>query len=293
MGRLTTFFSAVVACALLVNSTKAEEAAEPLLNALASTTISGYLDVSGHWDPGTGRFTAMTPSGPIVFEISPYEAELMYLAALADREEFIKGLLELKAKNPFVEFTPENFDRMLLINPPDLPEVVPVVANPKLLPYLPEWWLIYKSQLSPLRQIPTRTLRLSPTPILTPTSTVPAIRTYLTNVLSTSSTTLHSIDWQFVTNHLIDLHPIPTNLVVTPIIPTNGGVEIGVTNLPPTPEVINPPEIIGSVSGSSFSGIRISLDSREDRQSDFPMPPWPDRFQEGVRRDTLPEPTNP
>jgi hypothetical protein len=47
------------AAALLLLTAKAEEQPSPILTALSSTTISGYVDVSAHWNPG---------SAPIRFE---------------------------------------------------------------------------------------------------------------------------------------------------------------------------------------------------------------------------------
>ena len=34
---------------------RAEEASTPLLTALSSTTISGYVDTAAQWNPGTGK----------------------------------------------------------------------------------------------------------------------------------------------------------------------------------------------------------------------------------------------
>ncbi|MBA4147361.1 MAG: outer membrane beta-barrel protein [Verrucomicrobia bacterium] len=46
---------AAVGLVSLSSVTQAEEAAQPLLTALSSTTISGYVDVGAHWNPGTGN----------------------------------------------------------------------------------------------------------------------------------------------------------------------------------------------------------------------------------------------
>ena len=45
---------AAVGLVSLASVAKAEEAATPLLTALSSTTISGYVDTSAQWNPGTG-----------------------------------------------------------------------------------------------------------------------------------------------------------------------------------------------------------------------------------------------
>jgi hypothetical protein len=45
---------AAVGLVSLSSVTQAEEADQPLLTALSSTTISGYVDVSAHWNPGRG-----------------------------------------------------------------------------------------------------------------------------------------------------------------------------------------------------------------------------------------------
>ena len=39
----------------LASAAKAEEKASPVMTALASTTISGYVDTSAEWNPGTGN----------------------------------------------------------------------------------------------------------------------------------------------------------------------------------------------------------------------------------------------
>ena len=46
---------AAVGLVSLASVVKAEEAATPLLTALSSTTISGYVDVAAQWNPGSGR----------------------------------------------------------------------------------------------------------------------------------------------------------------------------------------------------------------------------------------------
>lgn len=46
---------AAVGLVSLSSVTQAEEAAQPLLTALSSTTISGYVDVGAHWNPGSGN----------------------------------------------------------------------------------------------------------------------------------------------------------------------------------------------------------------------------------------------
>src|ERR1035441_3243634 len=37
------------------SAAKAEEKASPVMTALSSTTISGYVDTSAEWNPGTGN----------------------------------------------------------------------------------------------------------------------------------------------------------------------------------------------------------------------------------------------
>ena len=39
----------------LTSAAKAEEKASPVMTALAATTISGYVDTSAQWNPGTGN----------------------------------------------------------------------------------------------------------------------------------------------------------------------------------------------------------------------------------------------
>jgi hypothetical protein len=43
----------------------AEESTNAVLTALATTTISGYVDTSAHWNPGTGNqnLSLYTPNG--------------------------------------------------------------------------------------------------------------------------------------------------------------------------------------------------------------------------------------
>ncbi|MDB6029518.1 MAG: hypothetical protein JWM68_5741 [Verrucomicrobiales bacterium] len=58
-------FSLLVALALSMASTAfAEEkmVTTPLLTALSSTTISGYIDTSAHWNPGTTNLVVTLPN---------------------------------------------------------------------------------------------------------------------------------------------------------------------------------------------------------------------------------------
>ncbi|GIX50516.1 MAG: hypothetical protein KatS3mg132_710 [Limisphaera sp.] len=52
---------AAVGVISLPSALQAEEAAVPLMTALSSTTISGYVDVSAHWNPGTGTGSSSVP----------------------------------------------------------------------------------------------------------------------------------------------------------------------------------------------------------------------------------------
>src|SRR3974377_1645075 len=46
---------AAVGVVSMVSAAKAEEKASPVMTALSSTTISGYVDTSAQWNPGTGN----------------------------------------------------------------------------------------------------------------------------------------------------------------------------------------------------------------------------------------------
>ena len=45
----------------LASAAKAEEKASPVMTALSSTTISGYVDTSAEWNPGTGNNINFAP----------------------------------------------------------------------------------------------------------------------------------------------------------------------------------------------------------------------------------------
>src|SRR5688500_2243964 len=52
---------AFTALSLVATPLSAEEAAQPLLTALTGTTITGYVDVSDHWNPGVGHPMPVPP----------------------------------------------------------------------------------------------------------------------------------------------------------------------------------------------------------------------------------------
>ena len=53
--RVQKWTLALAAAGLVSMPAMAEEKPSPILTALSSTTISGYVNVSGIWNPGTGN----------------------------------------------------------------------------------------------------------------------------------------------------------------------------------------------------------------------------------------------
>src|SRR5688572_24624626 len=53
--RVQKWTVALAAAGLVSVPVMAEEQPSPILTALSSTTLSGYVNVSAHWNPGTGN----------------------------------------------------------------------------------------------------------------------------------------------------------------------------------------------------------------------------------------------
>lgn len=112
----TTLLGGALAC-LLAHGSIAEEQTTPILTALSTTQIRGYVDVSSQWNPGTGTTAAAEVARVISTlaaadrEITPYESQLLYLALSTGAEDFFEEFIVIKTVTMTeITLTPENFE---------------------------------------------------------------------------------------------------------------------------------------------------------------------------------------
>ncbi len=118
-------YSAVLSAAvLLCPRAFAEEkmVTTPLLTALSSTTISGYIDTSVRWNPGTTNVTLALSNGKTA-SVSSQDIELLQWAIGAKQFGLLRLYVAMKQQQ--VNLSAEQFDAKYL------PALVKVSGMPK------------------------------------------------------------------------------------------------------------------------------------------------------------------
>ena len=83
----------------------------PLLTALSSTTISGYVDTSAHWNPPTTNFV-VTLRNKKTFTLTARDVIALRWAIQLKQVSFFRTFIDLKSR--LSELRPEAFDATFL-----------------------------------------------------------------------------------------------------------------------------------------------------------------------------------